>query len=326
MEGFDQDIAITLGVVFFAAITVAGFMLRQPAAQKNIHRRAQKVIASYSSGSNIEEKLSSLRKTEQDPLIAQLFQSMPTLRNIRNKLDRLDGSYTLKMFLVRMIISFVVVFSLLHLLLGMNLVLALTLCVLLSYMLPNMGVNKRIAKRRKNFLKLMPDALDLIVRGLRSGLPVTESMQTVAEEIEAPVCDVFLNITSAVKVGKSFEDALDDAAKKLDLNEFNFFSISIALQKETGGNLAEILENLSETVRARTMMKLKVLAISSEARASSYIVGALPFVVSIALLVISPDYMNPLIEEFSGNIALGVASFMFVFGMFVIRKMADMEV
>lgn len=325
-EGFDQNMIFAVVGVLMAAITVAGLMMRQPASQKQVHNRAMKVMSSYSSSSNMEEQLSSLRKAESDPLIGQIFQSLPSLKNVRGKLDKLGGTYTLKMFATRMLITFVITFTIFKVMMGMNIVLAILICLLLSYLLPNMGINRRFKKRQKMFLKLMPDALDLIVRGLRSGLPVTESMQTVAAEVEDPVRSVFLDISSAVKVGKPFEDALHEASAKLELNEFNFFTISIALQRETGGNLAEILENLSETVRARTMMKLKVLAISSEARASSYIVGGLPFIVSAVLLFMSPNYMDPLIEELSGNIALGVAVFMFSFGMFVIRKMASMEV
>lgn len=317
-------VMVVMGASVFMGVAV--WALGGNSTQKIIHKRALKVLSTYSNATSIEENFSSLRKQDADPLIAKIFLGLPTLKNVRAKTERLDGAYTLKMFLVRMIITFVLMFMLFKIVFGMNIVLTLVLCLMLSYMFPNMGLNRRIEKRRNNFLKLMPDALDLIVRGLRSGLPVTESMQTVAQEIGEPVKGVFLGIASAIKVGMSFEDALFETAKKLELNEFNFFAISIALQKETGGNLAEILENLSETIRARAMMKLKIKAISSEARASSYIVGALPFIVALVLLFTSPAYLNPLIEEFSGNIALGTAMCMFTFGMYVMRRMAQMEV
>lgn len=325
-EGFDQNIMIMLVLAIMLITGVIAAMMMQNKAQKQIHLRAIKIMNTYSTAVSVEEKLSSLRKQDANPLIAKIFQGLPTLKNVRSKVEKLGGAYTLKMFAVRMVIYFIVTFFLFKIMFGMNLVLALTLCLLLSYMIPNIGLNRRISKRNQTFLRLMPDALDLIVRGLRSGLPVTESMQTVAEEIGEPIKSEFLAISSAIRVGMSFEDAMFEAAKKLELNEFNFFAISIALQRETGGNLAEILENLSETIRARAMMKLKIKAISSEARASSYIVGSLPFIVSAVLLLTSPDYLNPLIEEFSGNIALAIAICMFTFGMFVMNKMAQMEV
>lgn len=324
-EGFDQNMIMALmGIALFTGVAFA--IMSQNKAQKQIHQRALKIMGVYSRAKAIEEKVSSLRKQDSDPLITKIFHGLPTLKNVRAKVDKLNGAYTLKNFAVRMVVYFLVCFVLFKLVFGMNIVLALTLCLLLSYMLPNFGLNRRLNKRSKEFLKLLPDALDLIIRGLRSGLPVTESMQTVADEIRDPIRSEFLAIASAIKVGMSFENALYEAAKKLDLNEFNFFAISIALQRETGGNLAEILENLSETIRARTMMKLKIKAISSEARASSYIVGSLPFIVSGVLLLTSPDYLNPLVEEFSGNISLAIAVCMFSFGMFVMNKMAQMEV
>lgn len=106
----------------------------------------------------------------------------------------------------------------------------------------------------------------------------------------------------------------------------NFLVISIALQRETGGNLAEILENLSETIRARATMKMKIRAITSEARMSSYIIGSLPFLVAIALIFISPGYIDVLYDDVRGNIALGCAMASFTIGMFIMRKMGKFEI
>lgn len=325
-EGIDLN-TIIMAIMAVAVVVGFGiFLIPASNSQKDIHRRALKLMASYSNSASAEEKISSLRKQDSDPLITKIFAGLPTLKNVREKVERLDEDYSLKDFAVRMVISFLLSFIILHVMMGMNLILALVLCLFFSYFLPNMGLNRRLAKRNQQFLKLMPDALDLIIRGLRSGLPVTESMHSIVQEIAEPVKSVFMGISSAIKVGMSFEQALYETAKKLDLNEFNFFAISIALQRETGGNLAEILENLSETIRARAMMKLKIRAISSEARASSYIVGALPFVVVAALSFTSPDYLDPLFSELSGNIAIAIASAMFVFGMWVMNRMAKMEV
>src|SRR5690606_10394833 len=133
-----------------------------------------------------------------------------------------------------------------------------------------------------------------IVRGLRSGLPVSESIVLVSKEVPEPVGSVFGTVSNTMKLGVTMEKALQDMAEELDISEFNFFTTSIVLQRETGGNLAEILNNLSEVLRGRFMMQMKIKAMSSEARASTYIVAALPVFVFCAVSLMSPDYMKPM--------------------------------
>lgn len=324
MDNIQLIVVGAIGIV----VLLGAFMFAFPSssAQKEVHKRAQKLASSRKAHGKADEKISSLRKLDEDPLIEKLFAGLPSLKNVRKKVERLNGTYTLKTYATTMAISLLGAFFLLKIVFGMGLLLAIVISVILSYMIPNFILNRKLANRNKEFLILMPDALDLIVRGLRSGLPVTESMQAIADEIAEPIKSVFEEMAGAIKMGMSFEDTLHETAEKLDLNEFNFFAISIALQRETGGNLAEILENLSETIRSRTMMKLKIRAISSEARMSSYIVGSLPFIVMAALLATSPNYLDPLFETLNGNIALGTAMGMFASGMFIMRKMAQMEV
>lgn len=204
------------------------------------------------------------------------------------------------------------------------------LCLLAGFVmgvgLPHFYVNLRINGRKKKFLKLFPDAIDLIVRGLRAGLPAAKSMQSVVSEIPEPVNIVFRDITEQIALGVTLEKAMADMAKRLDLTEFNFFVTSIILQRETGGNLTEILNNLSDVLRQRQMMKLKIKALSSEARASAAIVGSLPFLVFAAVSVMSPDYMTPLFDDFRGNIALAGAFTSLFTGIFIMIRLAKFEI
>ena len=191
---------------------------------------------------------------------------------------------------------------------------------------PHMYLNLRIAGRKKKFLKLFPDAIDLIVRGLRAGLPAPKSMQSVVEEIPEPVSPVFREITEQVALGVPLEKAMADIARRLDMTEFDFFVTCIVLQRETGGNLTEILGNLSEVLRQRYAMKLKVKALSSEARASATIVGSLPFLVFAAVSVMSPDYMTPLYDDYRGNMALAGAALSLSTGVFTMIRLAKFEI
>lgn len=291
-----------------------------------MHKRALKIMEQYSKSSDIEEKIASLRKQNKDDMLNATLKAMPTITKIKEKLDKAGSEATVKDYLVWMGISLVVTFLLYYGAFGFGLFAAFLFAVVSAYMFPAYFVNRKIIKRRKKFLVLLPDALELIVRGLRSGLPVTESFTVIKDEIEDPVKSVFAEIAHGMKIGVPFEEALFDMARKLEINEFNFFAISIALQRETGGNLAEILENLSETIRSRATMQLKIKAISSEARMSSYIVGALPFLVTLALMFMSPDYLTPLVEDIKGNIAVGIAGGMFGFGMFIMNRMTKFEI
>jgi len=161
---------------------------------------------------------------------------------------------------------------------------------------------------------------------LRSGLPVSESMVLVSSEVPEPVSGTFTTLSNTMKLGVPLEKALQEMAKRLDLTEFNFFTTCIILQRETGGNLAEILSNLSDVLRGRYIMKMKIRALSSEARASAYIIGALPFVVLAAVSALNPEYMRPLIDDHRGNICAYVAAGMMSFGIWVMYRMTQFEI
>ena len=137
---------------------------------------------------------------------------------------------------------------------------------------------------------------------------------------------MFAHVANTMKLGVPMEKALQEMAKNLDYTEFNFFVTSIVLQRETGGNLSEILNNLSEVLRKRYLMHMKIKAMTSEARASAMIIGALPFIVGGAVSVLSPDYIVILATDYRGNIALGIAAVLLFLGVGSMQRMAKFEV
>lgn len=192
--------------------------------------------------------------------------------------------------------------------------------------IPHLAIKYLIAKRTKAFNIKFPDAIELLVRGLRSGLPVTETLGVVAGEVPGPVGEEFRAIVDRVKVGKSLDDSLQDTADKLGLPEFKFFCISLAIQRETGGNLAETLSNLAKVLRDRMQMKLKVKAMSSEAKASAYIVGALPFVVFTMVYMMNPKYLGGFFTD-DRLIVAGLGGMVWMsIGGFVMYKMVSFEI
>ena len=198
--------------------------------------------------------------------------------------------------------------------------------VLIGAGLPHFVVGYFINKRGADFTAKFPDAIDLLVRGLRSGLPVTETLGVVAQELPGPVGIEFKLVTDRIKMGRTMEDALQETADRLNTPEFSFFVITLAIQRETGGNLAETLGNLSDVLRKRAQMKLKIKAMSSESKASAYIVGALPFIVFGMIYTVNPQYLGKfftderlIITGIGGGILMGL-------GAFIMAKMVSFEI
>jgi len=192
--------------------------------------------------------------------------------------------------------------------------------------LPHMVVGFFIKRRTKNFTIKFPDAIELLVRGLRSGLPVTETLGVVASEVPGPVGEEFKLVTERIKIGRTMEDALQETADNLNMPEFNFFVITLAIQRETGGNLAETLANLADVLRKRSQMKLKIRAMSSESKASAYIVGALPFIVFTMIWWINPDYLGGFFTD-DRLIVTGLGGLVWMsIGAFIMAKMVSFEI
>jgi tight adherence protein B len=192
--------------------------------------------------------------------------------------------------------------------------------------LPHFIVGKMIKRRVNKFTVNFPDAIELMVRGLRSGLPISETLGIVASEIPGPVGVEFRAVSDKMKIGRTMEAALQETAENLGTPEFQFFVITLAIQRETGGNLAETLSNLADVLRKRAQMKLKIRAMSSESKASAYIVGSLPFVVFVLVYMVNPVYMGGFFEDQRLTVAgLGGLIWMSI-GAFIMAKMVNFEI
>jgi tight adherence protein B len=203
---------------------------------------------------------------------------------------------------------------------------SLGLGLLLGAGIPHMAVNFFIKRRSNAFTSKFPDAIELLVRGLRSGLPVTETLGIVSSEVPGPVGEEFKLVTERIKIGRTMEDALQETADRLNTPEFSFFVITLAIQRETGGNLAETLSNLADVLRKRAQMKLKIKAMSSESKASAYIVGALPFIVFGMIWWINPSYIGDFFVD-DRLIVTGLGGLVWMgIGAFIMAKMVSFEI
>jgi tight adherence protein B len=192
--------------------------------------------------------------------------------------------------------------------------------------LPHFIVGWMGKRRVKGFVNLFPESIDLMVRALRSGLPISEAILSAAHEIADPVGAELRLVEGGLKLGRDLDSLLWDTAKRIDVPEFRFFVISLSVQRETGGNLGETLSNLSDVLRRRKQMQSKVRAMASETRATTAILGGLPMVVGGALAYTSPDYLVPLYSDVRGLIMLGAGGVMLVLGIAIMMKMARFEI
>ena len=191
---------------------------------------------------------------------------------------------------------------------------------------PHFIIGKMISRRVAKFNSNFPDAIELMVRGLRSGLPITETLGIVAGEIAGPVGLEFRAVADKMKIGRTMEVALQESADRLGTAEFQFFVITLAIQRETGGNLAETLSNLADVLRKRAQMKLKIRAMSSESKASAYIIGCLPFVVFTLVWFINPNYMGGFFTD-DRLIVAGLGGMVWMgIGAFIMAKMINFEI
>jgi tight adherence protein B len=184
-----------------------------------------------------------------------------------------------------------------------------------------------LAKRRVGkFTHTFPDAMDIIVRGIKSGLPVHDCLRVISQETPEPLCSEFKRMIENVGMGMTMDQALDKMFERMPTPEVRFFGIVLAIQSKTGGNLAEALGNLSSVIRARKLMREKIKALSGEAVASAWIIGSMPPGVVLMISMLSPTYMVPMFTDHRGQVMLGAGAFWMALGIFTMRKMINFKI
>jgi tight adherence protein B len=285
--------------------------------------RERHVSASSATAMEVQmRRISHSRATGFDTLVGKL---LPNPAELRKRLSRTGKSWTVGQYGMATL-GLAVVPALLLWLRGAPILLALFVGMFIGAGLPHLVVGYFVKRRINQFTVKFPDAIELLVRGLRSGLPITETMGVVGQEVDGPVGEEFRSVTDKMKIGRTLDAALQETSDRLGTPEFQFFVITIAIQRETGGNLAETLANLADVLRKRSQMKLKIKAMSSESKASAYIVGSLPFIVFGMIWFINATYMqNFFIDE--RLIIAGAGGMVWMsLGAFIMAKMVNFEI
>jgi tight adherence protein B len=319
---------ISFAAGLLGTIAFGYFAFRGPSSSKASLRRLESVRERHSKSNEVAAQaqlkriLQNRGETKMDNF-AQRFIPKPAL--LAKRLRQTGRSWTLGQY-ASASLGIIIFIALALVLRGMPLLLALFVGLFVGIGLPHYIVGKLILRRIGQFNARFPDALELMVRGLRSGLPISETMNVVADELPGPISEEFRAVTDKMKIGRTMEAALQESADRLGTPELQFFVITLAIQRETGGNLAETLANLADVLRKRAQMKLKIRAMSSESKASAWIVGSLPFIVFVLVWWISPDYMSNFFTDQRLIIAgLGGVVWMGI-GVFIMAKMVNFEI
>ena len=308
---------IVLGGV--GAILLLLSALQGPSASKAFKRRMEMIKERHGDviAANAQAQIRKLLANRNSRVEGIASSIIPNPALLRKRLEQTGKDITLgKYAMVSLGLALFVAIALT--LRGMPFLLSIFVGLFIGIGLPHFVVGKMILRRVKKFNTNFPDAIELMVRGLRSGLPITETLGSVAAEIHGPVGLEFRIVSDKMKIGRTMEAALQDTADRLGTPEFQFFVITLAIQRETGGNLAETLSNLADVLRKRAQMRLKIRAMSSESKASAYIVGSLPFIVFGLVFMMNPDYMG----RFFTDQRLIVAGI----GGFIMAKMVYFEI
>ncbi len=202
----------------------------------------------------------------------------------------------------------------------------LALVGLVAGAIPLALVMSRANERAEKISQQLPDALDLMGRSLRAGHGLNDAMRMCAEEMSMPISMEFGRVYEEHNLGRDLRDCLYNMIKRNPRNfDLRIFVSSVLLQRDTGGNMIEILQNISKTIRDRFIFRGKVKALTAEARFSAYILGGLPFLVTGAIVTLNPEYLDPLFEDPLGHIFLGIVVCLFFTGIFVMRKVSQVE-
>lgn len=323
------EVAIILAALMLAGVMVMIFYVVTDSGRRRQEQRVTGMRDRVQGTAVVVQRnrQASAVKRQNDTTLDELVKRfMPKPDQLRIRLLRTGrkisiGRYGLSMFIIALVVGLSS-----WLIFGFKPFIAILIAVGAALFIPHMIVSQMISRRQNLFTTRFPEGLDIIVRGLRAGLPISESIVNARSEVPEPVKSVYGQIADGVNLGQNLEEAIADAAKVLDTPELKFFAVSLSVQRETGGNLAETLANLADILRRRRQMKLKVKAMSSEARASAYILGSLPFIMFGLIFFVNTDYAMELFNDPRGIMMVGVGLFMMFVGIVVMIKMVNFEI
>lgn len=327
----DMTTAVIIGAVVLATLALfLVIVMTVSGEQRRTRRRIADVIEGSHSTKVANASAANLRRSQYDtamPTVERILkQILPRPEQLRQRLMRTGLSLTIAHYAGACILAGVAAGMVASFLLNRSTPLSVLMGIGIGFFLPHLVVKVLAARRQKVFTEQFPEAIDLIVRGLRSGLPAIESINAVGREMDKPIGTEFQAIADAVRFGQTLEEALTNAIPRIDTPEFKFFVVALAVQRETGGNLAETLENLSDVLRKRRQMKKRIKAMASEPKASAWILGCLPFIMFGIIFFVNTGYVMQLFTDPRGHTLITAGLISQSIGVGIMAKMVRFEI
>jgi tight adherence protein B len=324
-----SEILIFGGFIVVGLLVIIAVLLAGDSSSKRFRRRVNQVKVGRQVANETGPMINARKRTSDSEfaLLDQLIKSaLPRREELRARLGRAGLNITIGKYLSISGVCGVVIFGGVAATGFVPLIAAVFIGLFGAIGLPHLFIVALAKRRQSKFIAYFPEAIDLMTRGIKSGLPISEAIKNAGEEIADPVGSEMRKVTDGVKMGNKLEDMLWESAVELDLQEFKFFTVSLTIQGETGGNLSETLENLSNVLRGRRILKLKIKALSGEAKASAYIIGSLPFVMGILIYLVNPDYIMDLFIDPRGHLLIGLGLTSFTLGATVMYRMTKFDI
>jgi tight adherence protein B len=273
---------------------------------------------------NEREYLTKKKVLSDIPLLNRILSLIPGMARLDLFMKQANVKYTLGFFLLSSISLAFTAYLLVSMLIGKPFLSVIT--ALVSGSLPFLYISRKKKQRMAKFEKQLPEGLTLISRALQAGHAFTSGMKLAADEFGAPLGPEFEETLDEINFGAAVSDALKNLSRRVDCPDLSFFVVSVILQRETGGNLSEIIENLAHLIRERFKFRGKVKTLSAEGRLSAVVLLSIPLVVFGILTLINRPYITPLMVDPIGKALMGIAGFMMVLGIIVIRRIVKVEV
>lgn len=314
--------AVLIGIAAYILI-VALIPKRILADTSQYTRQMLQKLAKDRPVEEVEDNFSVLKsQTDAKDLFSTIFYTLPGTEAAKPRLLRAGLATNIRGFFLACIGVFVLA---LYAARGMGIV-AVPLSIAMAYAFACWYIGRRIRQRNQAFLNHFPEALDMIVRSVRSGYPLNSAIRMVAENTQPPLSTEFKQVADEIAYGSTLIEALQRLSYRIDEQDVRFFVVVLNVQQDVGGNLSEVLGNLSGVIRKRKYMRMKIKALSSEGKATAWVLGSMPFAEAGLILMISPDHLTPLFQTSIGHTILGITAGIVALGIFMVRQMINIKV
>ncbi len=320
-----MELLIAAGIFVSLVLLLQGIFFVYRAVRnsqsRTVRSRLRKLsIPDVAEGIDIVRK----RPLSEIPWLHRLLSRMPSAQQTDLLLQQSNSRYPLGVF-VLLTWGLTFVGFVLTLLGTGNLLISVIVGLLLGF-LPFLYLSSKKRRRMQKFERQLPEALDLVARSLRAGHAFSSGLKMASEEFDDPLGTEFAKTVDEINFGAGVTDALKNLVYRVDCPDLKFFAISVIIQKETGGNLAEILENISQLIRKRFQLLGHARILSAEGRLSAIILTLLPFFVAALVYATTPEYVSLLFTDILGNILIGVGALLMLTGVLIMKKLITIRV